>query len=250
MSTVQRRTSGSRGMSRGTARASNPPRISAAPWIAFAGLILCFGVLGACVSGVFKVRTVQVVGRNLPAALVVQDAGVTGENIFTVNTDRVIDRLAAVPSIQVLKVETAFPSTVTIVARARLAVAAWQRGKTYTLLDAAGTPMGTAAATTLPAVTGNRLPSVGQVAAVRYALVTLPKQPDGRTSGFDIDARYGLQIVGASGWTANLGDGSSQAMVDRVAALANILGQMPARGQHLKDADLRFGQAVAHVVTP
>lgn len=253
MSTVdRRRQTGRDGRSTSRAAASARQR-SFGPrgaWTCLGGFVVSIGIIGLFVSGYFRVQIVRLVGKNLPAHAIVQAAGVTGQNIFEVRSDVVIARLASVNSIQVLKVETTFPGTVTIFARARQPVAAWQQGKLLTLLDAAGARIGQATATTLPIVTGSRPPSPTQLEAIRYALRAVPREPDGAVSGFSIDPRMGLELTGKAGWRANLGEGSGQAMVTRVETLAQILARMPGRHQHLKDADLRYQHAVIHVVSP
>jgi cell division protein FtsQ len=197
-------------------------------------------VLAACLLGLFTVRTVQIVGKNLPAAAMIQAAGVTGQNIFTVRSDQVIDRLAAVSSVEVTRVQTAFPDRVVIYAQLRQPAVVWQSPQGKFLVDRYGHVIGPAASGGLPVVSANQAPDSGTITAAGYALRLLPPAPDGAIAGLTIDSRTGLTIQGRSGWTAVIGRGDAQTLVNRIATLQALLGALAGRGQHLAYADMRY----------
>jgi cell division septal protein FtsQ len=183
---------------------------------------------------------------------VVQASDVVGENIFTVRSDGVVSRLAAVPDIEVVRVDTSFPSSVTIYVRPRLPVVAWNQGGKIFQLDTRGVVLGQVKTSSLPQVVGSE-PSghldPGTVAAVRYAWQTLPRQPNGALSGIQYDPRNGITLVAHGGWTAALGKGTPQLLVSRVAILSNFLQSDQARGRPLTFVDLRVRPAYARFKT-
>lgn len=205
------------------------------------GLILCGGFLGAILLGVFTVRRVTVVGANLPSAQIEQMANVDGENIFTVRSDEVAARVGQLPSVDVTRVDTSFPDTVTIYASLRDASIAWRNANGLFLIDRYGVSLGPTASSSLPTVAGgNAPPSRGIVEAVRYAAQTLPGAPGGKSATFAIDPQIGLTITGQSGWKADVGNGDRQTMVQRVATLVAILKQLGDRTASLAYVDVRY----------
>lgn len=203
---------------------------------------LALALTGAAVSGLFTVRHVAVVGKNLPSATLVAAAGVEGQNIFTVRSDEVISRLDGVREVAVRRIETSFPDTVTIYARLRVPMAAWRHGTALFLLDPQGRIIKQVASTNLPIITstGNESAlSTGVVEAVREAVQLLPPVPHGAISSFEYDPNNGLTIVGTDGWRAIIGTGSPQTTVNRVATLASFLQATKDRPQPPKLVDLR-----------
>src|SRR5947209_9371576 len=122
--------------------------------IPVATLLLVLAALGAAVAGKFTVKRVDVVGANLPATAIVQRADVTGKNIFRVRSESVVERLQALPSVEVTRVETRFPDTITIYATVRHPYVAWRPANVTYLVDAAGTIIGRTIAPTLPLIVG------------------------------------------------------------------------------------------------
>ena len=227
-----------------SARAHGPD--AARQWRAalgsIAALVACIGLLGAVLSGTFRVREVQVVGANLPVESIVEAAGVTGANLFEVRSDVVASRVSAIREIVVTRVDTSFPDRVVIYARLRATAVAWQSGKTLYELDANGEIVRAVSQTTLPIVQGARgqgPPGPGVIQAVRYAAQTLPPLPRGPLAGFRLDPRLGLVITGRSGWTAEVGRGTPETMLIRVATLASFLQKIRNRPEHLIFVDLR-----------
>ncbi|HEY8685885.1 MAG TPA: hypothetical protein VIO57_09795, partial [Chloroflexota bacterium] len=53
-------------------------------------LLLCLAALAAAFAGIFKVKTIQVVGSGLPQARILAVAGLSGANIFSVRSDEVV----------------------------------------------------------------------------------------------------------------------------------------------------------------
>jgi cell division septal protein FtsQ len=190
----------------------------------------------------FRVRQVQVVGTHLPVSEIVQAAGVSGRNIFTVRSDAVVEQVSTIPQIVVERVMTTFPDTVSIYARARIPMVGWRptKGKLF-LLDPNGMVIEAVRATTLPVIVGSapggRLGS-GVVAAVRFAVEALRRVPNGAIALFRFGPRTGLVIVGRAGWRAELGRGTPQTLVNRVAALEALLRTIGNRP--LLYVDLRY----------
>jgi cell division protein FtsQ len=184
----------------------------------------CLAALAAVGAGVFKVRTVEVRGANIPAAQIAAAAQVTGQNIFMVRTDDIIDRLDQLPAIEVTKVETAFPDRVIIYAQPRTPAIAWQTRDGIHLIDATGVDIGPVTRTRLPLVVGgDRPPSADMVEAIQYAVSALPRAPGGTIAGFSLDPSTGLAVNAQAGWKAVLGRGTAQTLVKRVATLVALL---------------------------
>jgi hypothetical protein len=217
-------------------------RVPAIVW-SLLGLLACLAFLGAAIAGTFRVRQVRVVGGNLPRDRIVQTAGVLGQNIFTVRSDRIVARLAQVRDIVVQRVDTTFPDTVTIYARPRTVLIAWQTGGNLYELDPDGRIVRQVKTTTLPVIVGTDTGGAlgpGVVEAVRFAVETLPAAPDGAIATFQFKPTLGLTIVGKSGWTADVGTGSPQTLVNRIATLAAFLVKIHGQSRHFQFVDLRF----------
>lgn len=212
-------------------------------------LLACLASLVVIFSGFFTVRQVDIVGNNLPRGAIVQAAGVNGQNIFTVRSDGVVARLDTVPEVVVQRVETSFPNRVTIYARARLPMVAWQQtGGGLFLLDPNGRVISQVSTTNLPVITGTAPGSKlgpGIVAAVRYAVQELPREPRGAIQAFRFNPDNGLTIVGRAGWTADVGRGSPRVLMERIGTLAGFLYTIRNRPQQLKYVDLRYHGAYA-----
>lgn len=209
--------------------------------ITFVALVACLAGLAAIAAGVFTVHQVDIVGKNLPTDTIVQTANVVGQNIFTVRSDEVVDRLDGIPSIQLTRVETSFPDRVTVYATPRQAVVGWRTATSLELVDRYGVVIGPSTTTTLPIIAGGRqAPDPATVAAVLYATSSLPGVPSGAIAGFGLDAATGLSITGKSGWRAVVGAGSPQDLVTRVATLAALLTKLGSRAQQVSFVDLRY----------
>jgi cell division septal protein FtsQ len=166
-----------------------------------------------------------------------------GQNIFTIQSDRVVSRLSNIREIAVRRVETDFPDRVTIYALMRTPLVAWRDGKALYELDPEGRIIRQVAATSLPVVVGSDTAGAlgpGVVQAVRYAVITLPHAPGGAISVLRFDPKHGLTIAGRAGWTAIIGRGPPQTLVDRIATLSAILVNVQPRSDHLVYVDLRY----------
>ncbi len=213
--------------------------------LALFGLCLCLMALAAAFSGFFRVRHIDVVGSNLPVDRIIQASRVYDQNIFRIRSDQVVSRLSSVREVAVDQVETSFPDRVTIRARLRRAMVAWQsRGGLY-LVDPQGNLIDRVTSTTLPVIIGvnggGDQPALGPgiVQAVRYAVELLPAAPGGGIAAFSFDHQAGLSIVGRPGWQAQIGAGDAQTLVQRIATLAAFLQKIGPRAQKLKSVDLR-----------
>ena len=212
----------------------------AVPAIAVLGLTV--GFLFAALSGQFTVRQIQVVGRGLPVAEIDQSAQVAGQNIFTVRSDAVIANLEGVQEVAVRRVDVTFPDRVTIYARMRQAMVAWQTAGGLYVLDPDGRVIRSVKRTPLPIITSterNGSLGPGVVEAVHEAVQLLPRAPHGAIAAFKYDARTGLSITGKSGWLAIAGIGDRRTMANRIATLASFLRTANAEGKTFPRIDLR-----------
>jgi len=213
--------------------------------LALFGLCLCLMALAAAFSGFFRVRHIDVVGSNLPVDRIIQASRVYDQNIFRIRSDQVVSRLSSVREVAVDQVETSFPDRVTIRARLRRAMVAWQSRSGLYLVDPQGNLIDRVTSTTLPVIIGvnggGDQPALGPgiVQAVRYAVELLPAAPGGGIAAFSFDHQAGLSIVGRPGWQAQIGAGDAQTLVQRIATLAAFLQKIGPRAQKLKSVDLR-----------
>lgn len=226
----------------GTSGQARQRRVPAVLWslLALAG---CAAFLGASFAGTFRVREVRVVGADQARGRIMQAAGVTGQNIFTVRSDQIVARLEQVRDVMVQRVDTSFPDTVTIYARPRTALIAWQTGRNLYELDPDGRIIRQVTRTFLPVIVGGDTAGAlgpGVVEAVRYAVENLPSAPDGGIATFRFEPASGLTIVGRSGWTALVGTGSVQILVNRIATFAAFLTTIHRQARHFQFVDLRF----------
>jgi cell division septal protein FtsQ len=216
-------------------------------------LLLCLSALGAAYAGVFKVKTVEVVGRGLPQARILAAANVSGANIFKVKSDIVVARLSSVREIIVTGVQTSFPDRVIIHAQLRPSLVAWQTPAGLFVLDMDGRVIKQVARTTLPIIVGadrNGGLGSGIVEAVRYAVQALPAAPKGAIATLRYDQKSGLTIVGRAGWQAIVGTGGPVELVQRIAELVAVLQKAPTRSESLVTLDLRYPKPVARFARP
>lgn len=209
-------------------------------------LILCAAFLGASLGGIFKVRRVEIVGATAPSDAA-QVAGVMGQNIFTVRSDQVVRRLSVVHAIDVRRVETAFPDRVTIFVHQRQPFLAWQNGGTLFEVDPDGRIISQVQHSDLPVITGTppgHELTAGVVQATRYAAENLPQAPNGAVAVFQVNENTGLVIRGRAGWMADVGRGTTQLLVDRIAELAAILRDPKVRSHQLSYVDLRSAEPI------
>src|SRR5579859_3153003 len=92
---------------------------------AFGTFLACVVGLAVVFYGIFRVHRVDVVGHSLPVAMIQRVAGVDDQNVFTVQSDQVVARLAVIREIVVGRVETSFPDRVTIYAQERQPMVVW-----------------------------------------------------------------------------------------------------------------------------
>jgi cell division septal protein FtsQ len=211
-------------------------------------LLACAGLLAVAATGLFRVKHVDVVGANVPVDKIVQTAGVTGQNVFTIRSDQVVARVSRIREIVVERVDTTFPDRVTIYATERTPAVAWLSGRRLYELDANGALIRQVVTTSLPVIAGPQPQTpVGQgiVQGVRYAVHALATVPDGSIAHFRYDPRTGLSIDGRAGWIAEVGNGTPQHVVDRVATLASLLASTRNRAGSLQFVDLRLSSVYA-----
>jgi cell division septal protein FtsQ len=216
--------------------------VSSAIWPLLA-LAACMALLGAIIGGLFTVRQVQVVGARLPVSAIVRAADVSGQNIFSISSDTVISRLDRVPEIVVQRVDVSFPDRVIIYARARTPMVALRTGNQLFVMDPNGKIIHRVQSTSLPVIVGagpGASLNPGIVQAVRYAVQTMPYVWGGRIATFRLSSRTGLTIVGRAGWSADVGTGSAQKLIDRIALLSATIHKLRTKSQRLTFIDLRF----------
>lgn len=216
------------------------------------GLLACIALLGAALFGVFRVRHVQVVGAPAPPE-VVQTSGVLGANIFTVRSDQVVARLQSMRTLEVDRVETRFPNTVTVYARLRPRMVAWKFGRSLYELDSQGHTVQQVASTSLPEITtidGNSLPSSSVVQALHLEASALVRSAHGTVVVYEYASKTGLTVRGSTGWTAEVGNGSAQTLANRLATLSALLDTVRRQGKRLDYADLRYRVPYARSVKP
>jgi hypothetical protein len=211
------------------------------------------GLLSTMLGGVFVVRRVDVVGSGLPTAAIVRASGALGQNIFTLRSDGVVARAGRVREVVIERVETSFPDRVTIYARSRIPMVAWRTAHGLFLLDPDGRIIRGVARTTLPIISGagnGRSLGPGVVQAVRYAVQALPRAPSGAVAAFQFAPGTGLTVVSRAGWTADIGTGSGQTLVDRIVTLVTFLEKIGSRAAQLKLVDLRYRAPYARFTGP
>lgn len=245
MSTTETRPRRSADVRRTVGAREQPPPPSRIPpsFLPAVALLITLIALAAMMLGVFSVQHVEVVGTGLPVQSILKVADVTGKNIVRLRSDAVVTRLQALPSIEVTRVRTVFPNTVTIYARRRVPYLAWQAGAQTYLVDATGRLLGPTGTTTLPVLAGparSNPPGFAVLQAARYAAGVVASSPDGTVQRLEVDPALGLVIVGKSGWRAIIGTGDPQALVNRVAELSSVLKSIRNGGQRLKFADFRY----------
>lgn len=213
-------------------------------WWTLAALLACAVLLGVSVMGHFRVRHVVVVGATGPTTeAVVRTTGVLGSNIFAVRSDDVVHRVSTLRQVDVQRVDTSFPDRVTVYVHMRRRFLAWQDGTVLYEVDPNGRIVDQVRSTSLPIITGlapGASLGPGIVQAVRYATDVLPRSPNGSVALFRVNPQSGLVIVGRAGWTASVGRGSPQTLVQRIASLAALLqSQKDAHGS-VRSVDLRY----------
>ncbi|HEV2284089.1 MAG TPA: FtsQ-type POTRA domain-containing protein [bacterium] len=215
---------------------------------------LCGGVSFAG-SSVFDIRSVSVAGnRAVPAPEILARAGVrTGTSLFTVNAERIRDRLAQDPRIAEVSVGVAFPDHVYITVRERTAAAALRVPGGYVLLGSDGVAIA-------PSGTPGPLPTLrvdGLDPAEVQAGIVVPS-PDARF-GAEVAASLpevlrpdvaALRVDGAGEVVLYTRDGiavragAPDGIRDRLARVADVLAAVRSRGMRVEYVDLRFPGSV------
>jgi cell division septal protein FtsQ len=180
-----RQSGGRPSIRRGSGRRTRPVRRASAgitPVRAGALLVVLAGIAGLyglSTSSAFTVRHTEVTGATwtsedqILAALVIP----SGQNLFTVSSTQLTQRLEAIPALRGAKVTVSLPDTVSVAVTERQALLVWQSGGQRFLVDETGLLFGELgdapppAAASLPVVDDARAASVGlQVGAVLDAV--------------------------------------------------------------------------------
>ena len=193
---------------------------------ALALLVAAGGLYGAMASDAFIARTTTVSGNTwtsedaIRAALAVPD----GQNVFTLGTDDLEQRIEQIPAVAGAEVSIALPDRVEVSVAEREALLAWATGTRRFLVDAGGTLFGEVgadppeAAAQLPLVTdrragsanlevGDTLDPVTLDAALRLgSLAPADVGSGGDVVGVRIDDENGYVLHGEpDGWNAIFG---------------------------------------------
>jgi cell division septal protein FtsQ len=193
---------------------------------ALALLVAAGGLYGAMASDAFVARTTTVSGNTwtsedaIHTALAVPD----GQNVFTLGTDDLEQRIEQIPAVAGAEVSVALPDRLEVAVAEREALLAWAVGTRRFLVDARGTLFGELgdsppeAAAELPLVTDQRTKSVylgvGDTldpvtldAALRLgSLAPADVGSGGDTVGLRVDDENGYVLHGEpDGWNAIFG---------------------------------------------
>ena len=207
---------------RASARILTPVRAGAA----LALLVAAGGLYGAMASDAFVARSTTVSGNTwtsqdaIRAALAVPE----GQNVFTLGTDDLEQRIEQIPAVAGAEVSVALPDRVDVAVAEREALLAWAVGTRRFLVDGAGTLFGELgedppeAAGQLPLVTDRRAASLSLGVGDTLDPVTLDAAlrlgslapgdvgSDGDTVGVRIDDENGYVLHGEpDGWNAIFG---------------------------------------------
>jgi hypothetical protein len=207
---------------RASARLLTPVRAGAA----LALLVAAGGLYGAIASDAFLARSTAVSGNTWTSddAILAALAVAPGQNVFTIETSILEERVEQIPAVAAAEVTVALPDGVRVSVAERDALIAWAVGTRRYLVDAGGTLFGemteqpAEGAEPLPVVTDRRLTSAGLGvgstldpvsldAALRLASLTpADVGSDGAAVGVRIDDEHGFVLHGEPhGWNAIFG---------------------------------------------
>ncbi|HKF85052.1 MAG TPA: FtsQ-type POTRA domain-containing protein [Candidatus Limnocylindrales bacterium] len=189
-------------------------------------LVAVGGLYGSVASDAFTARTTSVRGNTWTSeeAIVAALAVPPGQNVFTLETTALEERIEQIPAVAGAEVTVALPDGVRVSVAEREALIAWAVGPHRYLVDAGGTLFGETGqepsddAAQLPVVTDRRLSSVALEigstldpvsldAALRLASLTPGDIGSaGRAVGVRIDDENGFVLHGEpEGWNAIFG---------------------------------------------
>lgn len=223
-------------------------------WLSILGALGCFGgVLGIFISPSFRVEQVTVrrdagsAGEEVTRAT--QLAQVIGQNIFLVNTQRVAQEVAQVPSVRQARVMPRFPNAVEVEIVERAPIAVWQTphggflvdDQGYVLAEAGeGTPPSKPSMMTVRDTTGRELRLGDQVSqrsllAARELVLAMPAAGV-KVREVELGAQ-GLVFVTESGWKVIFGE--TDALNAKLANLAVMTEQAQKQNLRIAVLDLR-----------
>jgi cell division protein FtsQ len=204
-------------------------------------LLAALGMLtllwGFMYSNDFSISSVEVRGANLgDSAEVALVAGAIGESIFRIDAGHVAQRVAVLPYVERVTVETRFPDRVVVIVTERIPVIIWESAGQRQLVDERGHVIGPALSSVLPVIAGSGdAPATGDtldprvIAASREIHRTLGSELD----ELHVDSGEGLVAVLDDTRTVILGDAS-----DIPQKLA-IFSELERRGENWSLLDLR-----------
>ncbi len=140
------------------------------------GLLLLYGFL---LSGDFLVGTVVVHGTSIGnPAQIVTTANAIGEPIFTIDASESADRVAALPYVAHVSIQTRFPDKVVITVDERTPVVVWRVGSQAFIIDEHGNVLAEQSRDGLPSVVDEGAPPAvgGTIPADRVAAVVAVRE--------------------------------------------------------------------------
>ena len=217
---------------------------------ASAFVILLGGGYALWASPVFQIQHIKVEGSAVSEELIVGQAHLNGQSIFTADFAQAQANILKIPQLGSVRVEREWPNTVHIIAVDRQPWGVWKQGALVYIIDRQGVVLSTdidAATPDLPVIraSGNTPWRVGDhlnyqavdAAAELYAI--LPQRLGLNVSEVAFVPGSGVQVSTSDGQIALFGDSSSIAY--KVATWQAI--QKAAKAEHINygTVDLRFG---------
>lgn len=202
--------------------------------IAIGMAVLLYGFM---FSADFLIASVEVRGVEMgDSAEIALAASAIGESIFRIDANHVAQRVAALPYVERVTVDTRFPDRVSLSVTERVPVLAFQSGRQTFVVDERGYIFGQAQAGSLPALNGTGdAPQVGDALnpSVVAAALAIHEALGDRLGVLRSESDRGLVASLLDGRTLVLGDAS-----DMLLKLA-IFEEVERRGEQWSQLDLR-----------
>ena len=195
-------------------------------------------MIGFLFSGDFPVRQVVVEGNNVAYAdSIVGLSGAMGQSVFTLNTEKIAQRIASHPAVASATVKTEFPDTVVIRLTERVPVVTWHTGEQVALVDERGDVIALADDSALPKIiqTSGDGPAPGTKVAsgIVQASLYITKALGSTLSALNYDPANGLTAQLTDGRSVVLGNG------DQIPLKVSVLQAVLKLPDHWSKLDVR-----------